>query len=117
VYDRGLPIGQTIPVSIGKNVWIADSAIICKGVSIGENSIIGAGSIVVKDIPANAIAGGNPAAVLRYLEPGRPIKTRGEWLADPALLASQFDLIDRDLMKGNTWMGWFRSLILPRKGD
>jgi len=117
VYDRGLPIGQTLPVCIGENVWIGDSAIICKGVSIGENSIIGAGSVVVRDIPANAIAGGNPAAVLKYLEAGRPIKTRGEWLADPDLLASQFDLIDRHFMTGNTWRGWIRSLIRPQKGD
>jgi len=117
VYDRGLPIGRTIPVHIGENVWIGDSAIICKGVSIGENSIIGAGSVVVKDVPANAIAAGNPAAVLKYLEPGRPIKTRREWLADPALLAAQFDLIDRHFMKGNSWMGWIRSLARPRRGD
>jgi len=117
VYDRSLPIGQTNPVRIGTNVWIGDSAIICKGVSIGENSIIGAGSVVVRDIPANAVAAGNPAGVLKFLEPGKTIKTRGEWLADPGLLASQFDLIDRHFMKGNTWTGWIRSLILPRKGD
>ena len=117
VYDRALPIGKTVPVHIGKNVWIGDGAIVCKGVRIGENSIIGAGSVVVKDIPANAVAAGNPAAVVKYLEPGRPIKTRGEWLADPGFLASQFDLIDRHLMQGNTWMGWVRSLTRPRKGD
>jgi acetyltransferase-like isoleucine patch superfamily enzyme len=117
VYDRSLPIGHTIPVNIGKNVWIGDSAIVCKGVRIGENSIIGAGAVVVRDIPANAVAAGNPAAVLKYLDPGRPIKTRGEWLADPGVLAAQFDLIDRHFMKGNTWAGWIRSLILPHIGD
>jgi acetyltransferase-like isoleucine patch superfamily enzyme len=117
VYDRSLPIGQTNPVSIGENVWIGDSAIVCKGVRIGDNSIIGAGSVVVRDIPANAVAAGNPAAVMKYLEPGRPIKTRGDWLSDPSVLASQFDLIDRFFMKGNTVVGWLRSLILPRKGD
>ena len=101
---------------IGNNVWIGDSAIVCKGVRIGENSIIGAGSVVVRDIPANAIAAGNPASVLKYLDPGRPVKTRAEWLADPRELAAQFDLIDRHLMGKNTWMGWIRSLILPRKG-
>jgi len=117
VYDRSLAIGNTAPVKIGNNVWIGDSAIVCKGVRIGENSIIGAGSVVARDIPANAVAAGNPAAVLKYLEPGRPVKTRAEWLADPGKLAAQFDLIDRHLMERNTWRGWIRSLIQPRKGD
>jgi acetyltransferase-like isoleucine patch superfamily enzyme len=117
VYDRSLPIGHTVPVRIGDNVWIGDSAIVCKGVRIGENSIIGAGSVVVKDIPANAVAAGNPAAVLRHLDEGRPIKTRAEWLADPGALAAQFDQIDRHLMRHNSWTGWLRSLVRPRKGD
>ncbi len=117
VYDRSLPIGKTSPVHIADNVWIGDSAIVCKGVRIGENSIIGAGSVVVRDIPANAVAAGNPATVLKYLEPDRPIRTRAEWLADPRALAAQFDQIDRHLMKGNTWFGWIRSLVRPRPGD
>ena len=69
LYDRSLPVGNTQAVTIGNNVWIGDSAIVCKGVTIGDNSIIGAGSIVVKNIPANAIAAGNPAAVIKYLDP------------------------------------------------
>jgi acetyltransferase-like isoleucine patch superfamily enzyme len=117
VYDRGLPIGHTVPVYIGNNVWIGDSAIVCKGVRIGENSIIGAGSVVVRDIPANAVAAGNPAAVVKYLDPDKPVKTRADWLADPGALAAQFEQIDRHFMKDNTWLGWLRSLILPRKGD
>jgi acetyltransferase-like isoleucine patch superfamily enzyme len=117
VYDRSEPIGRTIPLSIGDNVWIGDSAIVCKGVRIGENSIIGAGSVVSRDIPANTIAAGNPAMVLKDLEPGRSIKTRAQWFADPATLAAQFDQIDRHFMKDNTWIGWFRSLLSPRRGD
>jgi acetyltransferase-like isoleucine patch superfamily enzyme len=117
VYDRSLAIGNTAPVRIGNNVWIGDSTIVCKGVQIGENTIIGAGSVVVRDIPANAVAAGNPAAVLKYLEPGRPVKTRAEWLANPMELAAQFDLIDRHLMGRNTWIKWIRSLIQPRRGD
>jgi acetyltransferase-like isoleucine patch superfamily enzyme len=117
VYDRSLAIGNTVPVHIGNNVWIGDSAIICKGVRIGENSIIGAGAVVVRDIPANSVAAGNPAEVLKYLDPERPVKTRAEWLANPRELAAQFDVIDRHLMGENTWMGWMRSLIAPRRGD
>ncbi|MCE5262238.1 MAG: acyltransferase [Deltaproteobacteria bacterium] len=117
VYDRGQPIGQTDPVKVENNVWIGDGAIVCKGVRIGENSIIGAGSVVVRDIPANAIAAGNPAVVVKVLDPAKPMKTRADWLADPAALAVQFAEIDRHFMKDNTWLGWLRSLILPRKGD
>jgi acetyltransferase-like isoleucine patch superfamily enzyme len=117
VYDRSQPIGRTIPVCIEDNVWIGDSAIVGKGVRIGENSIIGAGSVVVKDIPANAVAAGNPAVVLKHLDPDRPMKTRGDWLADPSALAAEFDAIDRHLMRNNTWQGWIRSIVRPRRGD
>lgn len=117
IYDRSMPVGQTDPVTIGNNVWIGDSAIVCKGVTIGDHSIIGAGSIVVKDIPANAIAAGNPTAVIKHLDPDKPMKTRKDWLSNPAQLARDFELIDRALMKGNTMAGWFRSLLFPRQGD
>jgi len=52
-------------VNIGKNVWIGSSVIIKKGVSIGDNSVIAAGSIVSKDIPENVLAAGVPAKVVR----------------------------------------------------
>jgi serine acetyltransferase len=117
LYDRSLPVGNTKEVIIGNNVWIGDSAIVCKGVTIGDNAVIGAGSIVVKDIPANAIAAGNPATVIKYLDPDKPMKTRMDWLSNPAKLAGDFELIDRALMKGNTIAGWFRSLLFPRQGD
>jgi len=45
------------------------------------------------------------------------MKTRGDWLSDPAKLARDFELIDRSLMKGNTLRGWFRSVLFPHKGD
>jgi len=117
LYDRSLPIGNTAAVKIGSNVWIGDSAIIGKGVSIGDNAVIGAGSVVVKDVPDNAIAAGNPATVLKYLDPDKPLKSRTEWMAEPARLAREFEIIDRDMVKGNTLPGWFRSLIFPRRGD
>ncbi|CAF0920976.1 unnamed protein product [Adineta ricciae] len=57
------------PVRIGNNVWIGGSAVIVAGVTIGDNSVIGAGSVVVKDIPANVVAVGNPCKVIKQLEP------------------------------------------------
>ena len=56
------------PVKIGRNVWIATKVTIVKGVAIGDNAIIGANAVVTKDIPANAIAVGVPARVVRYRE-------------------------------------------------
>ena len=55
------------PVKIGKNVWIGASCTIRPGVTIGDNAVIGAGSVVVKDIPKNVVAVGNPAKVIKRI--------------------------------------------------
>lgn len=60
---------RNFPITIGDNVWLGGSVVICPGVTIGENSVVGAGSVVTKDIPANVIAAGNPARVLREIAP------------------------------------------------
>ncbi|CAF1511290.1 unnamed protein product [Adineta ricciae] len=63
------------PIRIGNNVWIGGSVVIVAGVTIGDNSVIGAGSVVVKDIPANVVAVGNPCKVIKQLQaPTRPPK-------------------------------------------
>lgn len=56
------------PIIIDDHVFIGARSIICKGVHIGEKSIIATGSVVVKDIPANCVAGGNPCKVIKQLE-------------------------------------------------
>lgn len=60
--------GVSKAVAVGRNVWFGSRVIVQKGVTIGENSIIASQSVVTRDIPANCIAGGNPAKVIRYLE-------------------------------------------------
>lgn len=55
------------PIVLEDNVWLGGGVIVCPGVRIGENSIIGAGAVVVSDIPANVIAVGNPAKVVKNL--------------------------------------------------
>ena len=62
------------PVKIGKNVWLGAGVIILPGVTIGNSAIIGAGSIVVKDIPSNAVAVGNPCKVIKYIEENNEVK-------------------------------------------
>jgi len=76
IYTAGHPLHYEIrnqeyeyafPVIIGDNVWIGGNVVINPGVSIGENSVIGSGSVVTKDIPNNVIAIGNPCKVLRVI--------------------------------------------------
>ncbi|TMR41107.1 sugar O-acetyltransferase [Actinomadura geliboluensis] len=55
------------PIVIEDNVWLGGGAIVLPGVTIGENSVIGAGAVVTKDVPANVVAVGNPARVIRSL--------------------------------------------------
>ncbi|XBH22260.1 sugar O-acetyltransferase [Jonesiaceae bacterium BS-20] len=55
------------PIVIGNNVWLGGGVIVCPGVTIGDNSVIGAGAVVTKDIPANVVAVGNPAKVIREI--------------------------------------------------
>lgn len=56
------------PIVIGEDVWVGGSAVICPGVTIGDRSVIGAGSVVTKDIPADSLAAGNPCRVIRKIE-------------------------------------------------
>jgi maltose O-acetyltransferase len=63
----GLEFGK--PISIGDDVWIGGSVVICPGVKIGDRSVIGAGSVVTKDIPPDVFAAGNPCKTIRHLNP------------------------------------------------
>lgn len=55
------------PITLGDNVWLGGGVIVCPGTSIGDNSVIGAGAVVTRDIPPNVVAVGNPARVIRTL--------------------------------------------------
>lgn len=64
---RPLAYQFNMPVHIGKNCWLGAGVVVLPGISIGDNSVIGAGSVVTKDIPANVVAVGNPCKVLREI--------------------------------------------------
>lgn len=82
--ERGLQFNM--PVRIGRNCWLGAGVIVLPGVSIGDNSVIGAGSVVTRDIPANVVAAGNPCRVLRPIgERDRESYFRGRPL-DPSIL-------------------------------
>lgn len=57
------------PIVIGDNVWLGGGVIVLPGVTIGENTVVGSGAVVTKDLPPNVVAVGNPARVIRQVEP------------------------------------------------
>jgi maltose O-acetyltransferase len=60
------------PIQIGSDVWVGGGAIICPGVTIGSKTVIGAGSVVTKDVPAGVLAAGNPCRVIREIKEESP---------------------------------------------
>jgi maltose O-acetyltransferase len=58
------------PITIGDNVWLGSGAVVLPGVTIGENAVVGAGAVVTRDLPANVVAVGNPARVVRTIDAG-----------------------------------------------
>lgn len=117
IYDRTRAVGSTRPVKLEKNVWLGDGAIVCKGVTLGENSVIGAGSVVVNDVPANSIAAGNPAQVVKPLDKNEKLITRQDLFMDSAALAEAMEKVDRHILSRNTLLNWLRVKLFPRTGD
>ena len=76
--QRAVGIGTSAPVTIGRDVWIGANSTVCGGVSIGDGTIIGAGSVVTKDIPSGVIAAGNPCRVLRKVTEEDRCRITGE---------------------------------------
>lgn len=64
--NKGLEYAK--PIEVGNNVWIGGNVVVLPGVSIGDNVVIGAGSVVTKDIPSNSVAVGNPCRVIKELK-------------------------------------------------
>ncbi len=63
--NKGLEYAR--PITVGNNVWIGGNVCVLPGVTIGDNCVIGAGSVVVKDVPANSVAVGNPCKVIKTI--------------------------------------------------
>jgi maltose O-acetyltransferase len=55
------------PIAIGANAWLGGGVIVLPGMRIGENTVVGAGTVVTRDLPPNVVAVGNPARVVRHL--------------------------------------------------
>lgn len=114
IYDRMNRDPEPKPVTIGDNVWIGDRATVLKGVSIGDNSVIAACSVVTKNVPANVVVAGNPARVIKELDASADFYTRTTFYAHPAALAKHFDDIDRLVLANNALLRWLKYLVTRR---
>jgi acetyltransferase-like isoleucine patch superfamily enzyme len=117
IYDRTKRCEEITPVNIGDNVWLGDHSTVLKGVSIGKNSVVAANAVVTKNVPANVIVAGNPAKIVRHLDPEKGFTTRADFFANPVELESFFDGIDKIVLTKNGFFNWFRALILPSTRD
>ncbi len=117
VYNRIRPFRCTKPVALEDNVWLGESVMVLKGVTIGENSVIGAGSVVTKDIPANVVAAGNPARVIKKINPQRRMLKRELMFRDAQHYYRNQDELDRYMLANNGWLNWLRSVFFPNRND
>ncbi len=117
IYNRIRPFRCTKPVVLENNVWLGESVIVNKGVTIGENAVIGAGAVVTKDIPANAIAAGNPARVIKNINPNQRMLKRELLFSDPEHYFYNQDQLDRYVLAKNSLWNWLRSMVKPNSED
>ena len=115
IYDRATPVGKTSPITLEENVWIGDRAVVGKGVKIGKNSIVAAGAVVVKDVPENVIVGGNPAKIIKELDPSIMGNTRIKLFENPEGLFDLYDQIDLYTLQKNSLFEYLRSKFSPTK--
>jgi len=66
--ERAAFIETAKPVTLGRNVWIGGAAVILPGVTVGDEAVVGAGSVVTKDVPPRSVVAGNPAKVIRRID-------------------------------------------------
>jgi len=117
IYNRIRPFRCTKSVELKDNVWVGHGAKICKGVTIGENSIVAAGAIVTKDVPANTIVAGNPAKPVKEINPDRRMLKRERMYENPDHYFENQDNLDKFFLTKNTLWNWIRVTLFPRNTD
>ena len=104
--------GNTAPIVLEDNVWIGDSALVTKGVTIGKNSIVGAYSVVTKDVPANCIVAGNPARIVKELSDEHITSRESLFTGAQPYAEFEADYFSKKLA-GNSIADWLKSMIKP----
>jgi len=116
-YDRVYAPGAHAPVILRDNVWVGEAALICKGVTIGRNAIVGAGSVVTRDVDDYAVVAGNPAARIGELDPSREFVSRQHLFEHPEVFFEQSRREERAFLAANTLRGYLRYLLRPGRHD
>ena len=114
IYDRTDYVASPKEVIIQENVWIGEKSLILKGSKIGKNSIIGAGSVVSGEVPANVVFAGNPAKEIKKLDE-KSFKTRESLFSESSTYLEDLLTIEKKTLKHNSLINWLKSLIWPEK--
>ena len=114
IYDRTDYVASPKEVIIQENVWIGEKSLILKGSKIGKNSIIGAGSVVSGEVPANVVFAGNPAKERKKLAE-KSFKTRESLFSESSTYLEDLLTIEKKTLEHNSLINWLKSLIWPGK--
>ena len=114
IYDRTDYVASPKEVIIEENVWIGEKSLILKGSKIGKNSIIGAGSVVSGEVPANVVFAGNPAKEIKKLDE-KSFKTRESLFSESSTYLEDLLTIEKKTLEHNSLINWLKSLIWPGK--
>ena len=114
IYDRTDYVASPKEVIIQENVWIGEKSLILKGSKIGKNSIIGAGSVVSGEVPANVVFSGNPAKEIKKLDE-KSFKTRESLFSESSTYLEDLLTIEKKTLEHNSLINWLKSLIWPGK--
>ena len=114
IYDRTDYVASPKEVIIQENVWIGEKSLILKGSKIGKNSIIGAGSVVSGEVPANVIFAGNPAKEIKKLDE-KSFKTRESLFSESSTYLEDLLTIEKKTLEHNSLINWLKSFIWPGK--
>ena len=114
IYDRTDYVASPKEVIIQENVWIGEKSLILKGSKIGKNSIIGAGSVVSGEVPANVVFAGNPEKEIKKLDE-KSFKTRESLFSESSTYLEDLLTIEKKTLEDNSLINWLKSLIWPEK--
>ena len=117
VYNRTRPFRCSDKVTIEDNVWVGFRSIIGKGITVGENSIIAAGSVVIDDVPSNTIVGGNPAKKIKTIDAKKRMIKREYLFNSAANYDRNQHELNKYLLLENSSVDWLRSKYFPNHND
>lgn len=117
LYNRTRPFRCSAAVELKNNVWIGYRVIINKGVTIGENSVVAAGSVVVESVPDNTVVGGNPARIIKTLNPKKRMLTRDYLFRNAPFYQKNQTELAKYLLSNNSVFDFVRSKFFPTNKD